>query len=183
MMQKTYVLKGGEIKREQHTVDVADKILGRVATEIASLLMGKHKVAFSRNVDMGDMVTVINASKVLVTGNKGVQKKYYRHSNYPGGFRITTFNEMMASHPERIIEYAVDGMLPQNHLKDKMMTRLRIFAGEEIKPVAKPAKPAKPARKAKETKAPAQAKKSPKAAAKVEAKAEAPAEPKAETTK
>jgi large subunit ribosomal protein L13 len=139
-MQKTFVVKTAEIKREQHIVDASNKILGRVCTEIASLLMGKHKAAFCRNADMGDIVTVINASKVLVTGKKATQKMYYRHSNYPGGFRITSYNEMMASHPDRIIQFAVDGMLPQNHLKAKMMTRLKIFAGDMEKPVVKPPK-------------------------------------------
>jgi large subunit ribosomal protein L13 len=170
-MQKTFILKGAEIKREQHVVDASDKILGRVATEVAGLLMGKHKATFSRNVDMGDMVTVINASKVVVTGKKATQKMYYRHSNYPGGFRITSFNEMMASHPERIIEFAVDGMLPQNRLKDKMMTRLRVFSGELIKPVVKPGKP----KAIKPPKVKKEAKKAGAGSAKTEAKPDAAA--------
>jgi large subunit ribosomal protein L13 len=141
-MMKTYSVKPGDIKREAHVVDAADKILGRVATEIATLLMGKHKPLFSRNADIGDSVTVINASKVRVTGKKPTQKFYYRHSNYPGGFVQTNYATMMVEHPDRIIIFAVDGMLPQNHLHDKMLKRLRVYAGptpgkfEEEKKVA-----------------------------------------------
>lgn len=126
---KTYSVKPEDIKRETHVVDAADKILGRVAAEIATLLMGKHKPLFSRNADIGDIVTVINAEKVQVTGKKPQQKLYYRHSNYPGGFRKTTYATMMEEHPERIISFAVDGMLPQNHLHDKMMKRLKVYIG------------------------------------------------------
>jgi large subunit ribosomal protein L13 len=128
-MMKTYSVKPGEVKREIHTVDAADKILGRVATEIATLLMGKHKAMFCRHSDVGDCVTVINAEKVQVTGKKPQQKMYYRHSNYPGGFRITSYEKLMQEHPERIITFAVDGMLPQNHLHDKMMKRLKVYVG------------------------------------------------------
>ena len=126
---KTYSVKPNDIKRETHVVDVADKILGRVATEIASLLMGKHKAIFSRNADVGDCVTVINCEKIQVTGKKPLQKLYYRHSNYPGGFRKITYERLMVEHPDRIISFAVDGMLPQNHLHDKMMKRLKVYAG------------------------------------------------------
>jgi large subunit ribosomal protein L13 len=142
---KTYSVKQDDIKRDTHVVDATDKILGRVATEIATLLMGKHKVMFSRNADVGDCVTVINAEKVQVTGKKPVQKMYYRHSNYPGGFRQTTYATMMVEHPDRIILFAVDGMLPQNHLHDKMMKRLKVFAGPEAvkSRVVKPAAPVK----------------------------------------
>jgi large subunit ribosomal protein L13 len=143
---KTYSVKPTDIKRETHIVDCTDKILGRVATEIATLLMGKHKAIFSRNADMGDSVTVINASKVKVTGKKPVQKMYYRHSNYPGGFREISYATMMVEHPDRIIIFAVDGMLPQNHLHDKMLKRLKVYAGPEqvavktVKPVVKETK-------------------------------------------
>jgi large subunit ribosomal protein L13 len=126
---KTYSVKLTDIKREMHIVDVADKILGRVATEIASLLMGKHKAMFSRNADVGDSVTVINADKVQVTGKKPLQKNYYRHSNYPGGMSIIPYEKMMKEHPDRIIWFAVDGMLPQNHLHDRMLKRLKVYAG------------------------------------------------------
>ena len=144
---KTYSVKPGDIIREKHVVDAADKILGRVATEVAKLLMGKHKALFSRIADVGDSVTVINAEKVKVTGKKPQQKLYYRHSNYPGGFRKTTYAALMQEHPDRIISFAVDGMLPQNHLHDKMMKRLKVYAGpvpgktNVEKPVVEKAKP------------------------------------------
>ncbi len=128
---RTYSVKPNDIKRETHVIDVSDKILGRVATEIAALLMGKHKATFSRNADMGDCVTVINAEKVQVTGKKPQQKLYYWHSNYPGGFKNISYEKLMKENPERIISYAVDGMLPHNHLHDKMMKRLKVFAGPE----------------------------------------------------
>jgi large subunit ribosomal protein L13 len=128
-MMKTYSVKLTDIKREMHVVDAADKILGRVATEIAALLMGKHKAMFSRNADVGDSVTVINAEKVQVTGKKAQQKNYYRHSNYPGGMTITSYEKMMAEHPDRIVWFAVDGMIPQNHLHDRMLKRLKVYAG------------------------------------------------------
>jgi large subunit ribosomal protein L13 len=126
---KTYSVKQSDIKRETHVIDASEKILGHVATEIAGLLMGKHKPMFSRNADIGDCVTVINATKVQVTGKKPVQKLYYWHSNYPGGFRNISYAKLMEQHPERIISFAVDGMLPHNHLHDKMMKRLKVYAG------------------------------------------------------
>ncbi len=128
---KTYSVKQGDIKRATHVVDAQDKILGRVATEIAALLMGKHKAIFSRNADTGDSVTVINAEKVRVTGKKPMQKMYYWHSNYPGGFKSISYERLMQEHPDRIISFAVDGMLPHNHLHDKMMKRLKVYAGPE----------------------------------------------------
>jgi large subunit ribosomal protein L13 len=130
-MMKTYSVKPEDIKRETHVIDAENKILGRVATEIATLLMGKGKAMFSRNADVGDCVTVLNAGKVQVTGKKPVQKLYYRHSNYPGGFRKITYERLMVEHPERIITFAVDGMVPKNHLHDKVMKRLKVFAGTE----------------------------------------------------
>jgi large subunit ribosomal protein L13 len=134
---KTYSVKPGDIKRQKHVIDAREKILGRVATEIATLLMGKGKAMFSRNVDVGDCVTVINANKVKVTGKKPKQKLYYRHSNYPGGFRQTTYETMMVEHPDRIIIFAVDGMVPKNHLHDRVMKRLKVFTGaEQIKGMA-----------------------------------------------
>lgn len=137
---KTYSVKLDDIKREMHVIDASDKILGRVATEIAALLMGKHKAMFSRNTDVGDSVTVINAKKVRVTGKKPQQKNYYRHSNYPGGMTITSYEKMMDEHPDRIVLFAVDGMLPQNHLHDRMLKRLKVYAG----PVPSKAKAGEP---------------------------------------
>jgi len=126
---KTLSVKKSDIKREQHIIDATDKILGRLAVQLARLLMGKHKPLFSRNADVGDFVTVINAEKIRVTGKKAEQKMYYSHSNYPGGFKSRSYKEIMGKHPERLIEYAVQGMLPQNRLRDRMMKRLKVYAG------------------------------------------------------
>ena len=127
---KTYSVKAAEIKREWHIVDVSDKVLGRLATQIAGLLMGKHKPIFSPHLDTGDSVVVINAEKVRVTGNKAKQKLYYRHSGYPGGLKSISLEKMMQTHPTRVIEYAVKGMLPHTRLEAKMMKRLRVYAGD-----------------------------------------------------
>lgn len=129
-MIKTYSIKASDIKREWHIVDAEDQILGKLATRIARLLMGKHKPLFSRNMDVGDSVVVINADKVRVTGNKEKQKMYYRHSGYPGGLKTTSLETMMQKHPTRVIEHAVKGMLPKNRLQARMMKRLRVFAGD-----------------------------------------------------
>lgn len=125
--------KAADIKRIWHVVDVKDKTLGRISTEIAHLLMGKSKPYFVRNLDCGDYVVVVNAKNVKVTGNKEDQKNYYRHSGYPGGFRSETLKELRVRKPENIITHAVKGMLPQNKLRDKMLKRLFVFAGEEHK--------------------------------------------------
>lgn len=129
-MMKTYSVKASEIKREWHLIDARDQILGKVATKAAGLLMGKHKPMFSRHLDTGDYVVVINAEKVRVTGKKPQQKLYYRHSGYPGGFKSITLEKMMQEHPTRAIEYAVKGMLPRNRLADQMMKKLKVYAGE-----------------------------------------------------
>jgi large subunit ribosomal protein L13 len=128
-MNKTYTVKQDDLKRENHIVDAKDKILGHVATEVAKLLMGKDKPLFDRNSDIGDMVTVINCEKIQVTGKKPQQKLYYWHSNFPGGFKNIPYEKLMLQHPDRIITFAVDGMLPHNHLHDKMMKRLKVFIG------------------------------------------------------
>ena len=114
-------------------IDVRGKVLGRTAGEIAHLLMGKKKSYFVRNLDCGDYVVVVNAKDVAVTGKKEEQKNYYRHSGYPGGFRKETLRELRARKPEEIIRHAVKGMLPQNKLRDQMLKRLFVFAGEEHK--------------------------------------------------
>ncbi len=126
---KTYSVKAGEIKRDWHIVDVSDKVLGRLATQIAGLLMGKHKPIYSRHLDTGDSVVVINAEKVRVTGDKAKQKLYYRHSGYPGGLKSISLEKMMQTHPTRVIEYAVSGMLPKNRLRAQMMKRLKVYTG------------------------------------------------------
>ncbi len=128
---KTYSVKAKEIKREWHVIDASDKILGKVATEAAELLMGKDKAMFTRNLDTGDYVVVTNASKVKVTGKKLEQKMYYRHSGYPGGFRAVPLAEMLKKKPEMVIEHAVKGMLPQNKLGDAMIKKLKVYAGAE----------------------------------------------------
>ena len=129
-MLKTYSTKASDIKREWHLVDASGKVLGRLATQVASLLMGKHKPIFCRHLDVGDFVVVINAEKVRVTGNKAKQKFYYRHSGYPGGLKSTSLERMMQTHPPRVIEHAVKGMLPHNRLEARMMKRLRVLAGD-----------------------------------------------------
>ncbi len=127
---KTYSTKASDIKREWHVIDASDKILGRLASQIASLLMGKRKPIFSRNLDTGDFVVVINADKIRVTGNKAKQKLYYRHSGYPGGLKSISLEKMMQTHPTRVIEHAVKGMLPHTRLGASMMKKLKVYAGD-----------------------------------------------------
>lgn len=127
---KTFQPKESEVKRVWHLVDAKDEILGRLATKIAELLMGKGKATFSRHMDMGDFVVVINADKVEVTGRKASQKLYRTHSGYPSGYKEKTYDMVMDSHPERIIEHAVSGMIPDNRLKKDRMLRLKIVVGE-----------------------------------------------------
>ncbi len=123
--------KATDIKRDWHLIDVQGKVLGRVSTEIANLLMGKSKPYFVRNLDCGDYVVVINSKEVKVTGNKEEKKVYYRHSGYPGGFKSETLGEMRNRKSNDIIVHAVKGMLPQNKLRDQMLGRLKIFEGAE----------------------------------------------------
>ena len=127
---KTYSTKASDIKRQWHVIDASGKVLGRLATQVASLLMGKHKPIFSRNLDTGDFVVIINADKVRVTGNKAEQKLYYRHSGYPGGLKSISLGRMMQTKPTRVIEQAVKGMLPHNRLGASMMKKLKVYAGE-----------------------------------------------------
>jgi len=127
---KTYSTKASDIKREWHIIDASGKVLGRLATQVAGLLMGKHKPIFCRHLDTGDFVVVINAEKVRVTGNKDKQKLYYRHSGYPGGLKSISFERMMQTHPTRVIEHAVKGMLPHTRLEARMMKRLRVYVGD-----------------------------------------------------
>lgn len=123
----TYQPKAKEVKRNWLLIDAKGKVLGRLATEIATKLMGKHKADYSPHMDNGDYIVVINAKEIKVTGNKEEQKKYYRHSGYPGGFREVSYKEMKEKHPTRILELAVKRMLPDNRLRDKRMTRLFII--------------------------------------------------------
>lgn len=128
---KTYSVSAGEIKREWHLIDASGKTLGRLATQIARLLMGKNKPIFTRNLDTGDHVVVINAAKIRVTGKKLTDKIYYRHSGYPGGFKAESYREMAERHPTRPLEQAVKGMLPHNHLGAAMYRKLKVYAGDK----------------------------------------------------
>jgi len=128
---KTYSAKPKDITQEWHILDAEGKILGKVATEAARLLQGKHKPIYSRNLDTGDGVIVVNAAKIAVTGKKLSDKKYYRHSGYPGGFREITLGEVMAKKPTFAVERAVKGMLPHNRLGAAMYKKLRVYAGPE----------------------------------------------------
>jgi len=127
---KTYSTKPSEIEREWHVIDASDKVLGRLATQVANLLMGKHKPIFCRNLDTGDFVVILNADKVRVTGNKAKQKLYYRHSGYPGGLKSVSLEKMMQTNPARVIEHAVKGMLPHNRLGAKMVKKLKVYTGD-----------------------------------------------------
>jgi len=130
-MKQTKSTKANDIKREWHLKDVKNQILGRSASDIALLLMGKNKTNFVRNLDLGDYVVVINAKDVRVTGNKENLKKYFRHSGYPGGFKAETLKELRNRKPQDLIKHAVSGMLPQNKLKAKMLKRLYVFPDKE----------------------------------------------------
>ena len=124
---KTRATKASDIKREWHLFDAKEQILGRLAVQIAKLLIGKNKPYFVTNLDCGDHIVVINAAEVATTGRKLTNKIYYRHSGYPGGFKKSTLEEEMAKNPAEVIYRAVSGMLPQNKLKDKRLARLKIF--------------------------------------------------------
>ena len=128
---KTYSPKARDIKREWHVVDAADKTLGRMASQVANLLMGKHKPIYAPHLDTGDYVVVINVAKVRLTGKKAEQKIYYRHSGYPGGLKSLPFKELLASNPTRVIEHAVKGMLPHNRLGRAMFKKLKVYSGNE----------------------------------------------------
>jgi len=127
---KTYSIKVSEIKRDWHVIDATDQVLGRLATQVARLLMGKHKPVFSRNLDVGDYVVIINADKVRVTGDKAKQKVYYRHSGYPGGLKSITYDKLMQTNPTRVIEHAVKGMLPHTRLGASIMKKLKVYVGD-----------------------------------------------------
>jgi large subunit ribosomal protein L13 len=129
--QKTFVTKPLEVKREWWIVDAKGQNLGRLAARIAPILRGKHKPVFVPNQDVGDYVIVINCGDVTVTGNKLEDKRYYRHSGYPGGLKSITLREQLAKHPDRVITLAVKGMLPSNALGRNMLKKLKVYAGSE----------------------------------------------------
>ena len=129
--QKTYTPSASDIERKWYVVDAEGVVLGRLASEVAAILRGKHKATFTPNMDMGDYVIVVNADKVKLTGNKENQKEYKRYSGYSGGLKITKYKDMMEKHPERIVEHAVVGMLPHNKLGRQMAKKLRVVAGPD----------------------------------------------------
>ena len=126
---KTFVTKEDDIKREWFVVDAAGQSLGRRATQIASILRGKHKPIFTPGLDTGDFVIVVNAQQITVTGNKLEEKFYYRYSGYPGGMSATSLKDQLSRHPERVIEHAVWGMLPHNKLGRAMLKKLKVYGG------------------------------------------------------
>ena len=128
---KTFSAKPHEVQREWFVVDATDKVLGRLAAEIASRLRGKHKPEYTPHVDTGDYIIVVNAEKMRVTGNKETDKVYYRHTGYIGNLKHATFAELNAKRPERVIELAVKGMLPRGPLGRAMLKKLKIYAGAE----------------------------------------------------
>ena len=127
METKSY--KRGNVKKNWHLVDAQDKVLGRLAVKIATILSGKNKAQYSPNADLGDFVVVVNAEKVKVTGNKFSQKNYYHHTGYPGGLKTKSFEKMQEDSPEKIIEKAVKGMLPKNKLANQIIKKLKVYTG------------------------------------------------------
>ena len=128
---KTYALKENEIDKAWQVMDAEGQTLGRLSTRIATLLMGKHKPTYSPHLDMGDFVVVVNASKIRVTGKKLKDKTYYRHTGYMGGLKETVLGDMLARHPERVLELSVRGMLPRNRLARHVLRHLKVYAGPE----------------------------------------------------
>jgi large subunit ribosomal protein L13 len=138
---KTYTAKPGEITRDWYVVDAEGKTLGRLATQIADTLRGKTKPQYTPHVDTGDFVVVVNAEKIAVTGQKLDQKRYYRHSGYPGGLRSRTLREQLDRRPTEVLRKAVKGMLPRNRLARQQLTKLKIYAGPEHPHEAQAPKP------------------------------------------
>lgn len=130
-MNKTYSPRVSEISRDWHVLDAAGQVLGRLATAVANLLMGKHKVGFTRHLDSGDHVVILNSEQVVVTGKKEAAKVYTRHTGYPGGLRQITLARMRTESPAQIVAKAVSGMLPKNKLHDRMLKRLHVVVGSE----------------------------------------------------
>ena len=126
---RTYSPKSGDITREWHVIDAEDVVLGRLATQAATLLRGKHKATFAPHVDGGDFVIIINAEKVALTGDKAKKKIAYHHSGYPGGLRATNYEQLLATNPRRAIEKAVAGMLPHNKLSNQLIRKLKVYSG------------------------------------------------------
>ena len=138
---KTVSAKKETVRRDWYVVDATDKVLGRIATEIANRLRGKHKPEYTPHVDTGDYIVVVNADKVRVTGKKVTDKIYYRHTGYPGGIKETSFGKLIETYPERAIEMAVKGMMPRNKLSRAMLGKLKIYAGGDHPHTAQQPKP------------------------------------------
>ena len=138
---RTYTPKASEITRAWHVVDAEDLVLGRVATEVARILRGKHKPIFAPHIDTGDHVIVVNASKVVLTSGKGETKLVRRHTGYPGGLKSVTYNELLATKPEEAIRRTVRGMLPKNRLGRQMLKKLKVYAGPDHPHSAQQPKP------------------------------------------
>ncbi len=128
---RTYTPKPGDVTRQWHVIDASDVVLGRLATQVAILLRGKHKPIFAPHVDTGDFVIIVNARKIALTGNKREQKMAYRHSGYPGGLRAVSYKKLLDERPERAVEKAIKGMLPHNSLGRQMLSKLKVYAGPE----------------------------------------------------
>ncbi|HZJ85436.1 MAG TPA: 50S ribosomal protein L13 [Syntrophomonadaceae bacterium] len=128
---KTYMAKPLEVERKWYLIDASGQTLGRLASEVATLLRGKHKPEYTPHVDTGDFVIIINAEEIVLTGNKLDQKKYRHHSGYPGGLKETSYRELLNKKPEKAIEVAVMGMLPKNRLGRKLFTKLKVYRGSE----------------------------------------------------
>ena len=131
MTVRTFSPKAGDIQRQWHVVDASDVVLGRLASQVAVLLRGKHKPIFAPHMDTGDFVIVVNAEKVALSGSKLDHKHVYRHSGYPGGLTAVAYRDLLAKHPERVVERAVKGMLPKNSLGRQMLRKLKVYAGPE----------------------------------------------------
>jgi len=131
LIPKTTMVKPGEVTRQWHVTDADGQVLGRMATKLARILMGKHRPNYTPYADTGDFVIVVNAAKIKLTGNKRGQKTYDSYSYYPGGRKVTSFEEMMEKHPERIVELAIRRMLPKTKLARRMLSRLKVYAGQE----------------------------------------------------
>ncbi len=127
---KTYSPKSSEIVRKWHLFDAGGQVLGRLASQVAVILMNKHRPTFIRHMDAGDHVVIINAKKIVVTGNKAATKVYRRHSGYPGGMKVLSYQQVQDTHPERILISAISGMLPDNKLKDRMLKHLHVYSDE-----------------------------------------------------
>jgi len=138
---RTYTPKPGEITRAWHVIDASDVVLGRLASQTAILLRGKHKPTFAPHVDTGDFVIIINADKVALTGAKLEKKKAYRHSGFPGGLKSQSYTELLAKSPEKAIEKAVRGMLPKNTIGRQQLTKLKVYSGAEHPHTAQQPKP------------------------------------------